>query len=421
MKTTRRQFIRVGAMGVSLSFFAPGGFVPRLFAETPDGDRVLVVLQLAGGNDSVNTFIPYADSRYRSLRPALAIPEAEILKVDSAFGFHPALESLRPLWEQRRFAFVHNVGFPSLDRSHFHCQDVWQSADDSHGQSHGSLGWLGRWADLYLGEEARSVTSLAVGNTIPLGMRGAEVVPAVLRDAESFDVLTNDRFPDEAAHFRTSLRNLYALPEPDPNSEKVRDHGSEMFETIDLVGDLPPSSSDAPYPGSALGEAFRLAAQMIGANLGTRAVWIKVGSFDTHATQLDVHERLLRDVADSLSAFHTDLAGRGASHRVIVMAWSEFGRRVQENASAGTDHGKAGSVFLLGDAIDGGRFYGDPPDLQLLDEGDLRTEIDFRAVYATILRDWFGHDPEPVLFGAYENIGFLRAPFDIPRRRGVRR
>lgn len=416
MHVNRRDFLKVGGAAVSVSFLAP-----RFAFPSTSGDRILVILQLAGGNDALNTFIPYTDAKYRAYRPNLAIPDAEILKVDSRLGFHPSMEKLVPLWEQRKFAFVNSVGFSSLDRSHFHCQDVWQTASEDYGHgSHSGTGWVGRFADLYLHDEATSLTSLAVGNRVPLGMASHEVIPAAVSGVAGYDVLTDARAPEDRPIYLETIRGLYDGGMAHGELDVVRANGAEMFDSVDRMKTIPPPNETAGYPDSNLGRGFQLAAQVIDGGVGTRLVWLASGGYDTHSTQAGMHAQLLGDVSASLAAFQADLELRGLADRVVVMAWSEFGRRVQENASAGTDHGKAGTVFLMGQGLNGGAFYGDVPRLDELDTGDLPTRIDFRSVYWTLISKWLGQDPEPVLLGRYENLGFI-ADENPGRRRSVRR
>lgn len=423
MGTTRRDFIRMGTAGVSLTFFTPNLLSGPLFAEGAGQDEsVLVILQLVGGNDAINTFIPYTDSRYRTNRPTLAIPESEIVPLDDSMGLHPALAPLHRFWQEGSFSFVSNVGFPTLDRSHFHCEDVWETGDEHLGHGVSSKGgWLGRWADETLGEEASSMATLAIGRTTPLGLDAESVIPAVVSDPETYDVLVDPRFPAAGPAIRGTLRSIYGLEIAGGVSETVRERGAEMFETIDLVADLADESAIVTYPGTDLGESFRLAARMLDSGHGSRAIWIKTGGYDTHSAQSATHTALLEDVGSSLAAFQDDLRARGLSRRVVVMAWSEFGRRVAENASLGTDHGKAGTVFLLGDSIRGGTFYGVEPDLGNLDRGDLRTDVDFRSVYHTLIEDWLGGDPRQVLGKEYENLGFVSPLTQVTRRRGAGR
>jgi uncharacterized protein (DUF1501 family) len=418
MIATRRDFLKTAGAAVSISILAP-----RIAWPASSPDRVLVVLQLAGGNDALNTFIPYTDPVYRAARPTLGIADGEILKVDSRLGFHPSMAKLAALYEQRRFAFVNGVGFPTLDRSHFHCQDVWQTGFEESGSMHGahaSLGWLGRFADTYLGEGSSSLTALSIGSRIPLGLSAEETIAAAVSSAEGYQVRTDARYPQDSEALVRTIRAIYESTAGNGDMGMIRMSGAEMFESIDLIATIPAPAATATYPATALGRALELVARVLAGNLGTRIVWVTLGGFDTHSVQADTHARLLADVSDSLAAFQSDLDARGESRRVLLLAWSEFGRRVRENASAGTDHGKGGTVFLMGDGVNGGSFYGDAPSLQNLDDGDVASTIDFRSVYATIIRDWFDRDPEPVLFSRYENLGFIERE-GIGRRRSVRR
>ncbi len=422
MATTRRDFLKKGTMGVSVSFLAPQLFTGNVFGAGSLPGKILVVLQLDGGNDGVNTFIPYTDRRYRELRPTLAIPEAQILEVDDRFGFHPSMERLRGLYNSRKMAFINNVGFNTLDRSHFRCRDVWQTADDSYGQvQRGITGWLGRYADLYLDQAASSLTTVAIGNRNSLGLSAEGGLSATVSSVESFDVQTNTQFPADHNAFLSSLELVYEESRTGEREEAIRKQGGDTFAAIDLLKSIPPPLPLSSYPTSRLGRAFQLAAQLAAGNVGTHAIWITTSGYDTHSNQLNLHTKLLADVSNSIAAFQEDLSARGISDRVMVLAWSEFGRRVEENASEGTDHGKAGTMFVVGDAVKGGTFYGDTVDLSNLDDGDLRTEIDFRSVYATVIRDFYGKDPEPVLKGSYANLGFLETGPALPRRVRTRR
>ena len=406
MSISRRDFLKTGSMGVAMSFLSPGLFTKDMFAAgTPR--KVLVVLQLGGGNDSVNTFIPYADARYRTLRPTLAIPDANIVKLDGSMGMHPALGRLKPHWDAGKFTFVSNVGFPTLDRSHFRCTDVWSTADETSTALRNPTGWLGKYADTHLSSGNPSVlTNVAIGGRNPMGIQADQVLPIAISSQASFDVVVDnnaDRTP-----FTDSLRTLYDLPRTQLDPEFIRSQGKDTFEAIDLFKTIPGPSTTVLYPNNGLSNAFKLAAQIIAGNLGTHAIWISTGGYDTHSQQGNAHNNLLSGVADALFNFQADLVARGIADNVLVMAWSEFGRRLQENASQGTDHGKAGTMFLLGNAVKGGAYYGTPPDLSNLPGGDLATEIDFRAVYGTIIKDFFGKDPDPVLGRTYENLGFLQ-------------
>lgn len=413
MSLTRRTFIGGSvATGVSVAFFSS----PAQAATSPAG-KSLVVVQMFGGNDTLNTFIPYTDPRYRQARPTLAIPERALLPIDQTFAFHPSLAPLLPYYQNRKFAFITDVGFPALDRSHFYCADVWHTASESPGSS----GWLGRFADQYL-SGGSPLTSIAMGTSIPRGITGSAVTPTTIVDLPSFDIDVKSTNPEERARFIASVRALYAT-RLSGDSEFIRTSGLRMLDTIELLKTVPPASVMAPYPRNAdgteteLARALRVIAQTISANLGTTIAWVMIDGFDTHSQQIarassggslaGTHAALLANLAGSLAAFQQELAERRIDDRVLVLGWSEFGRRLSENASLGCDHGKAGSAFVLGNHVRGGTVYGGAPDLADLDQGDLRTKTDFRSIYSTVIRDWFGRDPIPVLGREYENLGFI--------------
>ncbi|HSP14533.1 MAG TPA: DUF1501 domain-containing protein [Thermoanaerobaculia bacterium] len=378
------------------------------------------MLQLTGGNDCLNTFIPYTDQKYRDARPTLAISDASILKVTDRIGFHPSMERLKDLYLSGKLAFINNVGFASLDRSHFRCRDIWQTGIETSGSSQGARGWLGRYADLYLANGSTAVTTFSVGPRAPLGLTASELSGTAITDPDGFDSSTNlvidPTDSDDQSAYKQALFQAYGLQRPASDVELIRDRGNAAFQAVELFKQVS-SSSTTPYPDSYLGKTFKLIARIVAANIGTDIVWVSVDGFDTHGLQANTHSALLTDVSNSLWAFQDDLTGRGLSDDVIVLAWSEFGRRVAENGNKGTDHGKAGTVFLVGDHVKGGTHYGDEPNLSDLDDGDLKTRIDFRSIYSTVIQDWFGRDPFPVLQSNYENLGFIERP---PKRRAAR-
>lgn len=426
MGLTRRTFIKGGlATGVSVAFFSA-----EALASEP-APRCIVVLQMFGGNDTLNTFIPYADSRYRAARPTLAIPESALLPLDDRFAFHPALAPLLPLYRSRKFAFIPDLGFPTLDRSHFYCADVWHYGSETTSAEPG--GWLGRFSDIYLSNPS-PLRSIAVDTRIPTGISARLTTPTTIVDLPSFDVDTSESDAVERARFIASTRAVYQTSRTG-EVEFVRGSGERMLGTIDLLRTLPPPSATASYPRNSdgsetsLAQALRIVAQTIAADVGTTIAWVTIDGFDTHSQQIGsfapggsvtgLHARLLANVSGSLAAFQGELEQRHVDQRVLLLGWSEFSRRLSENASLGTDHGKASTAFVLGSGVKGGTYYGSAPDLSKLDDGDLRTKTDFRAVYSTIIRDWFARDPSPILGREYENLGFIER--GAGRTRAVRR
>ncbi len=399
--STRREFLKNGMMGATLTILAP-----RLAsAATARPRRVLVCVQLVGGNDPLNTLVPYADNRYRALRPTLAIGEHDVLPVSGRFGFHPSLAPLLPLYRRKALALVQGVGFPSLDRSHFRSQEVWQTADESCGHDRRQrLGWIGRYADLYLAREAAPLSLVAMTHRMPPEMMAGKGRAAVLGE---FDTFAGRPLQNEDPRFLAALHGMYATQHARPEVEAVRAHGALLLAALNEIPGSLHAATAQPYPQSPLGEALGRTAALLAAPLGTVAVLITVGGFDTHSRQDTRHAPLLANFASALAAFHQDLTARSINDRVTVLAWSEFGRRAHENASRGTDHGKGGLVFLLGDPVNGG-LHGEPPNLAALEDGDLAAPIDFRSIYASIVEEWFGHDAEPVLGGRYPRLGLFK-------------
>ncbi len=393
---TRREFLKTAAVAMTASAVAPS-----LLAEHSPA-RSLVVLQLAGGNDSLNTLVPYADDRYRRLRPTLAINERDLLPLDDRFALHPSLASMKPLVDRGSVAMIDGIGFPSIDRSHFRCQDVWHTADEGcrrDGRLHS--GWLARYADTFLRGEESPLTEVAIEYTAPLGLSLGTRRPAVIGDLDRLAV------PHQISdNLTTVLREIYEKPSDSSEAEAIRHYGADLFRGMDADATTPRRRTAVTYPPNRLGSAFERAASLLDAHPEIVAIWITVGGFDTHARQEPEHGALLSSVASSITAFQEDLAARAIDGRVLMVAWSEFGRRAAENASQGTDHGKAGIAFVIGSRVRGG-LLGSHPDLGRLDDGDLAVGIDFRSLYATVIRRWFDRDPEPVLGQTYPLLDFL--------------
>ena len=402
MQISRRDFVRIGAGGITVSLLCGDLLKADVAGAMP---RMLVVLQMTGGNDALNTFIPYTDSTYRSVRPTIGIADKDILKVTDRMGFNPVLAPLVSLFQAGKFTFINNVGFSSLDRSHFRCRDVWQTGIELPGPApRGTRGWLGRYADLYLSEGSTAVTTFAVDGRAPVGLVSDTISGTTITDPDSFASST-DLVAD--ADFKNALFEIYGQQRSSATAEFIRTRGNAAFQAVDLFKRLgaPPLNA---YPNTSLAKSLALVARIAAANIGTAVVWISLEGFDTHGLQPQTQSTLLGSIAGGLAAFQQDITTRGLSQNVLVLGWSEFGRRIAENGFKGTEHGKAGSVFLLGDSVKGGVYYGGLPDLAHPDDGDVPTQIDFRSVYWTIIQDWFQRDPLPVLSKSYENLGFLQ-------------
>jgi uncharacterized protein (DUF1501 family) len=354
---------------------------------------------LGGGNDGLNTVAPLADPLYQKARPKLAIPKAELLALDDAVGLHPSLKKLRELYEEGRVAVVQNVGYPSQDRSHFRSMEIWQT-----GQTGGPVrdGWLGRCVH----PDGEHPASVAISTEIPLALLSDGGGVLTLESPAGFEIAADQRHPKDRANLLRAVRETYAQPR-EGAAEIVRARGLEMLAQVDRVK----KAADAPapsvaYPNTPLGGGLKFVANAIQSDFGARVYMLGLGGFDTHANQRQQHSTLLTQLAEALWAFQKDLEARDLAASVVTATFSEFGRRVQENASEGTDHGAASPLFIVGKAVKGG-VYGEAPRLDKLDNGDLAWKVDFRSVYATLLDGWLGVPSEPVLGSKFEAVPAL--------------
>lgn len=400
---SRRTLLARGLAGVSLAASAPHflGLTSRVFAADgpAPGARILVVLQLSGGNDGLSTVVPFADAAYHRARRTTGILENEVLKLDKAVGLHPALASLRALYEEGRFAIVQGVSYPNPNRSHFKSMDVWHAGDER-GRSV-PTGWLGRAVDACCPTATQPELVVNVGDTIPYALESDQHKPISFDQPDSYRWTGN---PQDAEKFQEL--NGQGCGEGEEISWLHRVAVSALSSSDKVVAAARAYRPKAEYPRGKLGDDLRGVASLIRAGLGTRIYYVSFGGFDTHNAQRNRHENLMRELNGALAAFYADLRAQGLSKEVVVLSFSEFGRRVGENASAGTDHGVAGPMFLLGDGVKGG-LYGKHPSLTDLDKGDLKMEVDFRSVYASVLDDWMGMESRKVLGRSYPKLALL--------------
>jgi uncharacterized protein (DUF1501 family) len=403
----RRELLRRGALFVALGLTAPS-WVARTAAAaaepTPAGSRgrVLVVVQLGGGNDGLNTVVPVGDDAYYRVRPTLAIPRAEAVGLVDGLALHPSLAPLKPLFDGRRLALVQGVGYPNPNRSHFRAMDIWQTGAP---ERYESTGWLGRYLDAQCcGEQPRGPLATAIGDGTPRAYWNEHVLVPSIPDLERFQLETD---PRERAGALDAFRMVYDDDEVAGQYESlIRRVGADALASSEELKRIASSyRSAAQYPATQLARGLQSIAQLVDADLGTRVFYISLGGFDTHAGQKNAHARLLKELAEGLTAFERDLEAHGQADRVLTMTFSEFGRRVAENASGGTDHGAAEPMLLLG-PVKGG-LIGDHPSLTDLDHGDLKHAIDFRSVYASVLEGWLGASAEAVLGQRFESLPIL--------------
>lgn len=392
---TRRGFLGRGIGLASLaatipSFLAQAAEKSVGSAEGP----VLVVIQLSGGNDGLNTVIPYADDAYYRARPTLAVAAKEVLRVDDHIGLHPALKPLMQQYEQGRLSIVQGVGYPNPDRSHFRSMEIWHSAVAAEFET---SGWIGRLFDAQCAARSCEPTAgVCVDGQLSPAFTGNSGVGIALRDPEQFYRMT--RLISEKPAQGTSGNG---------NLDFLRRTGMHAAVSAgELRQRARAAKSQISYPDSALAQQLRLTAKLIAGDLKCQVYYATLGGFDTHAGQERTHPQLLAEYAEAVGTFQRDLEQLGVADRVMTMTFSEFGRRVRENGSRGTDHGKAAPMFVMGRAVRPG-LISKHPSLQQLDQGDLRFEIDFRSVYATMLAGWLGADATTVLRADYPRLGLL--------------
>jgi uncharacterized protein (DUF1501 family) len=405
MFSTRREFLQVAG----LSFVSLGASTSRLFARAAEestaaasNDKVLVVIELTGGNDGLNTVVPFENDLYYKNRRTLGLAKANIHQLVEGVGLHPSMGPLAELFKEGRLAVVQGVGYPDPDRSHFRSMEIWQSA--SIDKVPPTTGWLGRCVDqLPVKPNGDALPGLAFTGSLPLACQADRNVIPVVGELEAF------AGAEQPAQKEIALRRKLSTAPGDAKGavKFLRDQSAAVYRTVDKLKTAAEKyKSTVEYPGSPLGGQLKRAAQILAGELGVRVMYASQDGYDTHSNQIDQHANLLGDLSTSMAAFDKDLRALELADRVAVCVFSEFGRRVDENASAGTDHGAASCLFLQGAKIKGG-LYGEYPRLDKLGDGDLLFNTDFRSVYATLLESWLGCSAAKVLGGEFPRINFV--------------
>jgi uncharacterized protein (DUF1501 family) len=375
---------------------------------TSKQDNVLVVIQLSGGNDALNTIVPYADPRYLENRPVVRIDPEKVLPINDAIGFNPALQPIKALWDQGKVAIVQGIGYPNPIRSHFRSMDIWHTCEPD---KVGTEGWLGRAIRDLDPRHDNVLTGVNFGRGLPRALAVPGVPVASVGNLETYGVLTGIKGEDQRTEALELFANMYAPKLGRPLvKEYISQTGVDALSGADILSTAPQKyASTVNYAGDAVAQYLRNIAQVYLAGLGTRVLYTTApqNSFDTHASELGKHTQLWQDVSNGVSAFFQDLKEHNAGANVVVLLFTEFGRRVHDNGS-GTDHGSGGIAFVVGDAVNGG-LYGEYPSLapEKLLEGDLHYNNDFRGTYATLLEKWLGLDSKPIVGGSFEQLGFL--------------
>lgn len=406
--TNRRDFLATSTLlgfGTSVpAFLGQSALAAPATGSRGSKDTVLVVVQLTGGNDGLNTVIPFTDPQYKKLRPTIGINPESVKKLDKQVGLHPAMADLAGLHEDGKLCTIQAVGYPNPTQSHFRSMDIWQAASTAESLTEG---WLGK----ALKQRTMPGFHLASGgnDTAPLALSGAPARVPSITSLEDFQLKTTAADSADNKRQQQLIAGVSQGPPSGPGTllDFVKRTATNTYDSSARLRDIGKNyQPKSPYPNTGLANRLKLAAQLIDAGVGARIFYVSIDGFDTHAGQggsAGAHANLLRDVSGAIAAFVKDVSARGHGERVCVMTFSEFGRRAKENGSAGTDHGSAAPLFLAGGAVKAG-VLGDHPSLTQLDAGNLRFTVDFRRVYAAVLERWLGVEARPVLGAGFEPL-----------------
>ena len=396
--TNRRTFLKNSAVIASSSLLVPRFL--RAAEENMISDytgKKLVVVQLNGGNDGLNTFVPYRNDIYYRMRPSLGIDPGQVIQITDELGMNAGLNSLQPLYDKGELAIINNVGYPNPDRSHFRSMDIWQSASDSH--IYLKTGWLGRMLDACCPVDAGPYFGLESSEMLSLALKGDRMKGMAIEDINRLNRIVKDPFLEEitTVHYNQGDTLDYLYKTLNDTKKSV----TYLKEKADLY------KSSITYPQNGLADNLSGIAQLINAGAETKVYYASISGFDTHVRQADQQNDLLERLSQSLAAFIEDLRKGGQLDSTLVMVFSEFGRRVKENGSSGTDHGTANNVMILGGNLKKSGFLNEGPDLLNLEDNDLVFTIDFRRIYATILDNFLDVDSQAVLGSSYEKLSFV--------------
>ena len=369
--------------------------------------KSLVIVQLAGGNDAMNTIVPYGDGLYYDWRKDVRIEQDQVLKINDYLGFNPALSSIKDLWDQNKVAVINGVGYPEPNRSHFRSVDIWNTAESV---GIGNSGWLGRAIREIDPNAENPITGVNFGRGLPSALSCKGVPVASVGDLENYGLLPDIEGEQSRELALTAFSQIYgSAMAHDTVSQFIGETGIQALKGADILRTAPQKySSSIEYGNDPIGQSMRNIAQVLTADIGTRVFYTSHGSFDTHAAEMETHTKLWTETSNAIGDFMEDMKEHGLEDDVLVLLWSEFGRRIRDN-SAGTDHGSGGVSLIVGGEVNGG-LYGDYPSLKEKDhlQGDLQFNNDFRSIYSTIAERWLGVDPDVVSNGQFEQHSFIR-------------
>ncbi len=369
-------------------------------------DRSLVVIELAGGNDALNTVIPYSDGLYYDFRPNIGIPQEEVLKIDGQLGFNPSIAPFKDLWDAGNLAVINGIGYPKPNRSHFRSRDIWYTAEPD---KVGTEGWLGAAIRDLDPTSENVLTGVNFGRGLPRVLVCKGVPVASVGNLETYGLLPDLEDEMKRRYALDTFSRMYGpTPGKDAVAQVLAQAGTDALKGADTLRTAPAMySSNVEYADNPIAQNLKHISQVMCAGLGTRVYYATHTSFDTHGNELQAHAKLWQDVSTAISDFTNDLAEHGLEKDAVILVFSEFGRRIKDNGT-GCDHGSGGVAFAIGDPVKGG-FYGEYPSLQEKDqlEGDLHFNNDFRSTYATILDKWLGLDPDLIVNGQFEQFDFI--------------
>ncbi|MCB9275034.1 MAG: DUF1501 domain-containing protein [Lewinellaceae bacterium] len=396
----RRAFLKTSAMATT-SLMVPS-FLPASLGGLLGGSRsgkILIVIQLSGGNDGLNTIVPYRNDVYYQNRPRLGLQPSEVLQVSDELGFNPGLEALRGLYDKGLLSIVNSVGYPNPDRSHFRSMDIWQTGSGS--EANWSTGWLGRYLDSECEGCVNPYHALELDDSLSLALKGRERSGFAMGKPEQLRRTNDNAF----------LKAVVQASDSHGHEEQVSYLYKVMADTQASADYLYAQSkvyqSKVDFPQTPFGQDLKQVAELITADTATKVYYVSLTGFDTHVNQKSRQERLLKEYAEGVKALVEGLKQNNLFEDVLILTFSEFGRRVKQNASNGTDHGTANNVFLIGGSLARPGFFNAAPDLLDLDEGDLKYQADFRDIYATILGKWLEADAGGILQGTHNMLPFI--------------
>ena len=394
----RRDFLKQSSLASSL-FFVPN-FVKAFekVAKESLGYKKLVIVQLSGGNDGLNTIIPYTNDIYYKKRPGLAVPKNELIKVTDELGFHQSLAPLKNLYDQGYLSIINNVGYPNPNRSHFRSTDIWQTASDAN--QYLDTGWLGRYIEQF---GKMPYTGIELDDSLSLIMKGESMNGIATKNPRTLFANTQTPYFKKVLNHQSdahlSEHNLGYLYK---TMIEAKSSAKYIYETSKTY------KSSLEYPKNPFGKQLKTTSEFINSNLDSSVYYVSMGGFDTHANQENRQKKLLKTYSESMEVFINDLKQNDTFKDTLVITFSEFGRRLQQNAAGGTDHGAANNVFIIGENLKTKGFYNDAPNLLNLDSnGDLIHSVDFRSIYATVLDTWLQVDDEAILNKSYNKLNFI--------------